>query len=136
MLLECCQKCNSNENNRKIILMKILMKWKWNCWLFQGDSSAVMSMSDGRDTDSMMDSSASEMLVNMNYSSLEEFYPAVAIATLMRVVKDQTLSQHHNSVVTAVMFIFKSLGVRSVPYIKQVPFISHLPAIFQRSIRV
>ena len=77
-------------------------------------------MSDGRDTDSMMDSSASEMLVNMNYSSLEEFYPAVAIATLMRVVKDQTLSQHHNSVVTAVMFIFKSLGVRSVPYIKQV----------------
>jgi FKBP12-rapamycin complex-associated protein len=40
----------------------------------------------------------------------------------MRVVKDQTLSQHHNSVVTAVMFIFKSLGVRCVPYIKQVKF--------------
>ena len=79
-----------------------------------------MSMSDGRDADSLMDSSASEMLVNMNYSSLEEFYPAVAIATLMRVVKDQTLSQHHNTVVTAVMFIFKSLGVRCVPYIKQV----------------
>lgn len=77
-------------------------------------------MSDGRDADYMMDSSASEMLVNMNYSSLEEFYPAVAIATLMRVVKDQTLSQHHNTVVTAVMFIFKSLGVRCVPYIKQV----------------
>nr|WIM49540.1 HIF1a pathway protein [Daphnia magna] len=86
----------------------------------QGDSSAVMSMSDGRDADSFMDSSASEMLVNMNYSSLEEFYPAVAIATLMRVVKDQTLSQHHNTVVNAVMFIFKSLGVRCVPYIKQV----------------
>ena len=93
------------------------------CFIFKGDSSAVMSMSDGRDSDSMMDSSASEMLVNMNYSSLEEFYPAVAIATLMRVVKDQTLSQHHNSVVTAVMFIFKSLGVRSVPYIKQVRLI-------------
>jgi FKBP12-rapamycin complex-associated protein len=77
-------------------------------------------MSDARDADSFMDSSASEMLVNMNYSSLEEFYPAVAIATLMRVVKDQTLSQHHNTVVTAVMFIFKSLGVRCVPYIKQV----------------
>lgn len=77
-------------------------------------------MSDGRDAESMMDSSASEMLVNMNYSSLDEFYPAVAIATLMRVVKDPTLSQHHNTVVTAVMFIFKSLGVRCVPYIKQV----------------
>ena len=88
----------------------------------QGDSSAVMSISDGRDNDVIMDSSASEMLVNMNYTSLEEFYPAVAIATLMRVVKDQTLSQHHNSVVTAVMFIFKSLGVRCVPYIKQVKF--------------
>jgi hypothetical protein len=42
----------------------------------QGDSSAVMSMSDARDADSFMDSSASEMLVNMNYSSLEEIYPA------------------------------------------------------------
>ena len=90
------------------------------CFIFKGDSSAVMSISDGRDSDSKMDSSASEKLFNMNYSSLEEFYPAVAIAKLMRVVKDQTLSQHHNSVVTAVMFIFKSLGVRSVPHIKQV----------------
>ena len=95
----------------------------------QGDSSAVMSISDGGDgADAVpMDSSASEMLVNMNYSSLDEFYPAVAIATLMRVVKDPTLSHHHNSVVTAVMFIFKSLGVRCVPYIKQVRSTHHPP---------
>lgn len=41
----------------------------------------------------------SEMLVNMSSSTLEEYYPAVAIATLMRIIRDPTLSQHHTMVV-------------------------------------
>lgn len=41
----------------------------------------------------------SEMLVNLSYSSLEEFYPACAIAMLLKVIKDPTLSQNHNEVV-------------------------------------
>lgn len=60
------------------------------------------------------------MLVNMAPSSLEEFYPAVAIATLMRVIRDPTLSNYHTMVVQAVTFIFKSLGIKCVPYIAQV----------------
>ena len=62
----------------------------------------------------------SEMLVNMAPASLEEFYPAVAIATLMRIIRDPSLPQHHNQVVTAITFIFKSLGVKCVPYVGQV----------------
>lgn len=63
----------------------------------------------------------SEMLANMSASStLEEIYPAIAIATLMRIIRDPTLSQHHTMVVQAITFIFKSLGIKCVPYIQQV----------------
>lgn len=62
----------------------------------------------------------SEMLVNMAPATLDEFYPAVAIATLMRIIRDPSLPQHHNQVVTAITFIFKSLGVKCVPYVGQV----------------
>ena len=55
----------------------------------------------------------SEMLVNLSYSSLEEFYPACAIAMLLKVIKDPTLSQNHNEVVRVghtglcwVMFVY------------------------------
>ncbi|XP_053376740.1 serine/threonine-protein kinase mTOR-like [Mercenaria mercenaria] len=63
----------------------------------------------------------SEMLANMSASAtLEEFYPAIAIATLMRIIRDPTLSKHHTMVVQAITFIFKSLGIKCVPYIQQV----------------
>ncbi|KAJ8676220.1 hypothetical protein QAD02_012006 [Eretmocerus hayati] len=64
--------------------------------------------------------STSEMLVNMPSATLEEYYPAVAIATLMRIIREPTLAQHHTMVVQAVTFIFKSLGIKCVPYISQV----------------
>ena len=63
----------------------------------------------------------SEMLANMSASTtLEEFYPAIAIATLMRIIRDPTLSKHHTMVVQAITFIFKSLGIKCVPFIQQV----------------
>ena len=66
------------------------------------------------------------MLVNMSSSTLEEYYPAVAIATLMRIIRDPSLSQHHTMVVQAITFIFKSLGIKCVSYIQQV-----MPAYLQ-----
>ena len=66
------------------------------------------------------DISTSEMLVSNSSLTLDEFYPSVAIATLMRIIRDPTLSQHHTSVVQAVVYIFKSLGIKAVPYISQV----------------
>ena len=53
-------------------------------------------------------------------TTLEEFYPAIAIATLMRIVRDPTLSKHHTMVVQSITIIFKSLGIKCVPYIQQV----------------
>lgn len=63
----------------------------------------------------------SEMLVNMSIgATLDEFYPAAAVSTLMRVMHDPTLSQHHTTVVQAITFIVKSLGLKCVPYLSQV----------------
>merc|ERR1719414_1104649 len=65
--------------------------------------------------------SPSEMLVNMGTGgTLDDFYPSVAIATLIKIIRDPTLVRHHTEVVKAVTFIFKALGIKSVPYIPQV----------------
>jgi hypothetical protein len=48
------------------------------------------------------------------------FYPTVAIQALMRIFKNQSLAVHHGMVMQAIMFIFKSLGLRCVPFLRQV----------------
>lgn len=63
--------------------------------------------------------SASEMLVNMS-DQYDDFYSAIAITSLIKIMKDQSLIQHHTSAVQAVTFIFMRLGVRCVPYIQHV----------------
>jgi len=45
------------------------------------------------------ETSASEMLIHSTASSLEEFYPKVAVTALMRIIRDPTLAQHHTMVV-------------------------------------
>lgn len=90
------------------------------------EAPVLIPMSDKGD-DINADWTSSEMLVNMSSSTLEEYYLAIAIATLMRIIKDPTLAQHHTMVVQAVTFIFKSLGIKCVPYISQVlPSLLHV----------
>lgn len=84
------------------------------------EAPVLISVADSSKQDEPPDLTSSEMLVNMSSSTLEEYYLAIAIATLMRIIKDPTLSQHHTMVVQAVTFIFKSLGIKCVPYIPQV----------------
>ncbi|KAK0179190.1 hypothetical protein PV327_008004 [Microctonus hyperodae] len=96
-------------------------KHKMNLGQIDCQLDTLISMVDSKsDLENNQDLTTSEMLVNMSSSSLEEYYPAIAIATLMRIIRDPTLSQHHTMVVQAVTFIFKSLGIKCVPYISQV----------------
>lgn len=45
----------------------------------------------------------------------------------MKILKDPSLQLHHSSVMNSVMFIFKSLGLRCVPFLKKfVPQILHM----------
>lgn len=94
-------------------------KHKMNKGLIDSQNDAILiSMSDLK-SDEHLDLSTAETLVNMG-NVLEEYYPAIAISTLMRILRDTTLSQHHTSVVQAITFVFQSLGIKCVPYLSQV----------------
>ncbi|KAI0228314.1 phosphatidylinositol kinase- protein kinase tor1 [Massospora cicadina] len=49
----------------------------------------------------------------------EDYYPRVAVAALMRVLTDATLSAHHSMVIQAFMYIFKTLGLKCAVYLPQ-----------------
>lgn len=94
-------------------------KHKINKGLIDGQQDAILiSISDFK-TEDHTDLLTAELLVSLG-SQLEEYYPSVAIATLIRILKDPTLSQHHTNVVQAVAFTFQSLGIKCVPYLSQV----------------
>uniref|UniRef100_H2Y9G5 Serine/threonine-protein kinase TOR n=1 Tax=Ciona savignyi TaxID=51511 RepID=H2Y9G5_CIOSA len=65
------------------------------------------------------DFNVNDMLVSIGTTS-EDFYPAVAITTLMRVLRDPLLSSHHKDVIQAVNHMFQSLKVKCVPYLPEI----------------
>ncbi|CAF4879166.1 unnamed protein product [Pieris macdunnoughi] len=83
-------------------------------------NSSLVPVADSKAEENNFDVSSSEMLVLMPTAVLDEYYPAIVISTLMRILRDPTLQQHHTSVVQAVTFIFQSLGIKCVPYISRV----------------
>ncbi|KAJ8979409.1 hypothetical protein NQ317_015841 [Molorchus minor] len=87
---------------------------------YQPEAPVLIPMPDKTETEGDFGLTSSEMLVHMSSSTLEEYYLAMAIATLMKIIKDSTLSQHHTMVVQAITFTFQSLGIKCVPYISQV----------------
>ncbi|EXJ69012.1 FKBP12-rapamycin complex-associated protein [Cladophialophora psammophila CBS 110553] len=53
--------------------------------------------------------------------SNEEFYPTVVINTLMQtILADHTLVQYHSAVIDAVVTIFKTIGMKCVPFLGQI----------------
>jgi hypothetical protein len=48
----------------------------------------------------------------------EEFYPTVALQALTSILKSPSLSVYHQISMQAIMFIFDSLGLRCVPFLK------------------
>ena len=73
-------------------------------------------------------SAESEAIFRWQIQSPEDYYPTVAIAALMRILSDHRLSTHHNMVLHAVMFIFRSLGLKCVPFLPQIipPFLREM----------
>ena len=59
-------------------------------------------------------------------TSSDEFYPTVAINALVCQLRDSKMASYHSDVVSALMFIFRSLQIGSVQYLPQV-----LPVMFQ-----
>ncbi|AMD21577.1 HFL279Cp [Eremothecium sinecaudum] len=52
--------------------------------------------------------------------SNEEYYPTVVINTLMKILKDPSLSSHHTAVIQAVIVIFQTLSLRCVSFLRQI----------------
>lgn len=51
----------------------------------------------------------------------EEYYPTVVMNTLMQtVLKDVSLAQYHSAVIEAIVTIFKTLGLKCVPFLGQI----------------
>ncbi|KAJ3451110.1 serine/threonine-protein kinase mtor [Anaeramoeba flamelloides] len=55
--------------------------------------------------------------IGSNYSN---YYPNAAIPSLMKILEDKALSKHHIMVIQALIFIFKSLALRSVKFLSRV----------------
>ncbi|XP_058080505.1 serine/threonine-protein kinase TOR isoform X2 [Magnolia sinica] len=60
-----------------------------------------------------------------SFATSEDYYATVAINSLMRILRDASLSSYHQKVVGSLMFIFKSMGLGCVPYLPKV-----LPDLF------
>ncbi|KGN43836.1 serine/threonine-protein kinase TOR [Cucumis sativus] len=60
-----------------------------------------------------------------SFATSEDYYSTVAISSLLRILRDPSLASYHLKVVGSLMFIFKSMGLGSVPYLPKV-----LPDLF------
>lgn len=77
----------------------------------------LSSISDNGAGSQLYEISASELLVSNQY---DDFYPAIALSSLIKIMRDKSLTNSYTIAVQAVTFIFMRLGVRCVPYIQHV----------------
>jgi hypothetical protein len=52
--------------------------------------------------------------------SSDDYYPRVAVAALIKVLKDPSLSIHHSSATQTIIQIFRGLGVQCVPFLEMI----------------
>ncbi|KAI9320096.1 armadillo-type protein [Dichotomocladium elegans] len=52
--------------------------------------------------------------------SSEDYYPQVVMHSLMKILKDPSLTAHHHTAIEAVMYIFNSLGLKVVQFLPDI----------------
>ncbi|KAI9656704.1 MAG: phosphatidylinositol kinase- protein kinase tor1 [Trizodia sp. TS-e1964] len=60
------------------------------------------------------------LIMNGLTPSNDEYYPTIVINTLINVLKDSSLATYHSAVIDAIMSIFKTLGLKCVPFLSQI----------------
>lgn len=53
-------------------------------------------------------------------TSTDEYYQNVAIDALIKILRDPTLSTHHHAVIEAIMYMFKTQGLKCVAFLPQI----------------
>ena len=76
-------------------------------------------MADGTENSGSVLLNELESTIGISPSS-DDYYPTVAVGSLIKILRDSSLSSHHTAVVTAIMYIFKTLGLKCVPFMPQV----------------
>lgn len=78
----------------------------------------------GSSDDSLTDPKSSNTDVSLLMTGMgptsEEYYPTIVINALMKILRDPSLSAHHTAVIQAVMYIFKTLSLKCVPFLPQI----------------
>ncbi|KAK9470032.1 armadillo-type protein [Dipodascopsis tothii] len=52
--------------------------------------------------------------------SSDDYYATVVINILLGILRDPSLGTHHTAVIQAIMYIFKTLGMKCVPFLSQI----------------
>ncbi|KAJ3235923.1 phosphatidylinositol kinase- protein kinase tor1 [Chytriomyces hyalinus] len=65
-------------------------------------------------------SSASSFFFEGLNSSWEDYYPAVAVKVLSKILSDASLSRFHSVAVQSLMYMFESLGIVYVPFLGEI----------------
>lgn len=80
----------------------------------------VLTLTRKSESDNSTSASTSS-LISDEIGSFEEneetYFAAIAINSLIKILKDPGLSQHHNSVTSAVMFILSEMGLKSATFL-------------------
>jgi len=85
-------------------------------YLFMYEQSVMRSVSEPAVAD-----------VQRKTPNSEDYYPHVVLTTLMKILRDPSLTVHHSSVIQSITLTFISLGVRCVPFLDQVvPYLLQL----------
>lgn len=61
-----------------------------------------------------------ELLMKGKSPTNDDYFPTVVIQTLIKILKDNSLTMHHLLVTQAIMNIFQDLGLKCVPFLDQV----------------
>ncbi|KAL3352266.1 hypothetical protein AABB24_020356, partial [Solanum stoloniferum] len=71
-----------------------------------------------------------------SFATSEDYFSTVAINSLMRILRDPSLSSYHQKVVGSLLFIFKSMGPMCVPYLPKVfPDLYHIVHICEDGLK-
>lgn len=95
-------------------------KHKVNQGLIDFQTVSTLIPSTNASTNDILDCNINDMVVTMSPLILDEFYPAIVLTSLMKMLRDPMLTQHHTNVVHSVTVIFQTLGIKCVPYISRV----------------
>lgn len=85
----------------------------------QPDETGAEATKDSLPTDLL------EMAMTIGTSS-DEFYQSVSVEALLAILKDPALPMHHHAVIEAIMYMFKTQGMKCVPFLPQI-----IPAFLQ-----